>query len=268
MCGFLGTFLVKKKLNLELLKHRGPDSVGYYEDEYISLGFCRLKIIDLSDKANQPMSYDNLVIAFNGEIYNFLELKKELLEYEFKTKSDTEVLLYSFHKFGVLNGLKKIVGMFSIILYDKNKRKIYLIRDRAGIKPLYYAFYKNGIVFSSEIKPILDIIEKKDINIPSLINHFTFLFNFDENTAFSNVYKLKQAHILEFSEKEKKIYPYWKYEFYNEIKDIKVAKEKFIYIFDKVVKSQLISDVEVGIFLSGGIEFYFNWCIFKWLQKA
>lgn len=254
MCGFLGTFLVKKKLNLELLRHRGPDSIGYYEDDYISLGFCRLKIIDLSDKANQPMSYDNLIIAFNGEIYNFLELKNELLEYEFRTKSDTEVLLYTFHKFGVLNGLKKIVGMFSIVLYDKNERKIYLIRDRAGIKPLYYAFYKNGIVFSSEIKPILDTLEKKDINIPSLINHFTFLFNFDENTAFSNVYKLKQAHVLEFSEVGKRLYPYWKYEFYNEIKDIKEAKEKFVYIFDEVVKSQLISDVEVGIFLSGGID--------------
>ncbi len=254
MCGFLGTFGIRKKLNLDLLKHRGPDSIGYYEDENISLGFCRLKIIDLSERANQPMQYKNLIMAFNGEIYNFLELKKELSEYEFKTSSDSEVLLYTLHKFGIKDALKKIIGMFAIALYDKNENKLYLIRDKAGIKPLYYAFYKNGIVFSSEIKPILEIIENKDINEKAILNHILFLFNFDDETAFKNVYKLKPASVLEFQNSNVKIYSYWDYRFFNEIKELDIAKKIFIETFDNVVKSQLIADVEVNIFLSGGID--------------
>jgi asparagine synthase (glutamine-hydrolysing) len=254
MCGFLGTFLIKKPINLNVLKHRGPDSNGYYEDENIKLGFCRLKIIDLSDRANQPFIYDNLVMVFNGEIYNFLELKEELKEYEFKTNSDSEVLIYTFHKFGIFGGLKKIVGMFSIAIYDKLKKKVYLIRDRAGIKPMYYSFYKNGLIFSSEIKPILQIIDNKDINQRAIVNHLTFLFNFDEETAFKGIYKLKPAYVLEFSENGYKFYSYWNYEFKNEIENLNVAKEEFEKIFDKVIKSQLISDVEVSLFLSGGID--------------
>ncbi len=254
MCGFVGVFGIKKKLNLNLLKHRGPDSIGYYEDENMSLGFCRLKIIDLSERANQPMQYGNLIMAFNGEIYNFLELKKELYEYEFKTNSDSEVLLYTFHKFGIKEALKKIIGMFAIALYDKDESKLYLIRDRAGIKPLYYSFYKNGIVFSSEIKPILEIIENRDINKRAILNHIVFLFNFDDETAFRNVYKLKPASILEFYNSNVKIYPYWYYKFHSEIEDLESAKRIFIETFDKVIKSQLIADVEVSIFLSGGID--------------
>lgn len=254
MCGFVGTFLIKKKFDLSLLKHRGPDSDGYYEDENISLGFCRLKIIDLSDRANQPLAYDNLLMVFNGEIYNFLEIKQELKEYEFKTSSDSEVLLYTFHKFGVFEGIKKVFGMFSIVLYDKLNKKIYLIRDKSGIKPLYYSFYKNGIVFSSEIKPILQIIDNKDINEKAILNHITFLFNFNDETAFKNVYKLKPAHILEFSERGYNIYQYWDYKFSNNIESLILAKKEFIETFDKVIKSQLISDTEVSVFLSGGID--------------
>jgi len=254
MCGFFGSFNIKRKLNLNLLKHRGPDSFGYYEDEYLYLGFCRLKIIDLSDKANQPMEFDNLVMAFNGEIYNFLELKRELKEYEFKTNSDSEVLLYTFHKFGILKALSKIVGMFSIVLYDKNEKKIYLIRDRAGIKPLYYAFENNGIIFSSEIKPIFEAIKRKDINERAILNHIVFLFNFDDETAFKGIYRLKPASILEFSNNGIKNYYYWQYEFKNEINNLELAKKEFIEIFDEVIRSQLISDVEVSLFLSGGID--------------
>lgn len=254
MCGFFGSFNIKRKLNLNLLKHRGPDSFGYYEDEYLYLGFCRLKIIDLSDKANQPMEFDNLVMAFNGEIYNFLELKRELKEYEFKTNSDSEVLLYTFHKFGILKALSKIVGMFSIVLYDKNEKKIYLIRDRAGIKPLYYAFENNGIIFSSEIKPIFEAIKRKDINERAILNHIVFLFNFDDETAFKGIYRLKPASILEFSNNGIKNYYYWQYEFKNEINNLELAKKEFIEIFDEVIRSQLISDVEVSLFLSSGID--------------
>ncbi len=254
MCGFFGSFNIKRKINLDLLKHRGPDSFNYYEDENLYVGFCRLKIIDLSDRANQPMEFENLVMAFNGEIYNFLELKKELKEYEFKTNSDSEVLLYTFHKFGILKALNKIVGMFSIAIYDKNEKKLYLIRDRAGIKPLYYAFEDNGIIFSSEIKPIFEVIKKKDINEKAILNHIVFLFNFNDETAFKGIYRLKPASILEFSKNGIKNYYYWQYEFENEIDSLELAKKEFIEIFEEVIKSQLISDVEVSLFLSGGID--------------
>ncbi|MEO0202547.1 MAG: asparagine synthase-related protein, partial [candidate division WOR-3 bacterium] len=131
---------------------------------------------------------------------------------------------------------------------------IYLIRDKSGIKPLYYSFYKNGIVFSSEIKPILQIIDNKDINEKAILNHITFLFNFNDETAFKNVYKLKPAHILEFSERGYNIYQYWDYKFSNNIESLILAKKEFIETFDKVIKSQLISDTEVSVFLSGGID--------------
>ena len=163
MCGLAG-FINIPSGNISLLKamisnirHRGPDSEGYYTDSNhgIGIGHCRLKVIDLSENGAQPMlSLDKCVIlAFNGEIYNYLELKAELSDYPFQGSSDTEVLLAAYKTWG-LDCLKKLIGMFAFALWDARIKMVYLVRDRFGVKPLYYGYIGKGIAFASEIKSL------------------------------------------------------------------------------------------------------------------
>lgn len=217
MCGFSGIIDFEKKNDLESnlkkgideLIHRGPDNQGLYFEKDLGLyfGFNRLKIIDLKDASNQPfISADGLVIMmFNGEIYNYKELKKELNEFEFKTDSDTEVLLACYQKFG-LKFLDKIEGMFSICIFDKNENKVLLIRDRLGIKPLFYLINQKQILFSSEIKSILkmDLI-KKEINPTAIDNYLTFLCTIDNQTPFLNVLKLRPGEMMAINLNDKTI---------------------------------------------------------------
>ena len=164
MCGFLVyasksnnilSEVIKKKI-LNSQKHRGPDKSSYIKIDNIYFFHNRLKIIDLSDKANQPFISNKTgnIIVFNGEIYNFKELRKKLLNRKFKSHSDTEVLLYLYEKYGD-NFVKFINGMFSIVIYDKKKKKLFSVRDRFGIKPLYMYQDKEKVIYSTEIKPIL-----------------------------------------------------------------------------------------------------------------
>ncbi len=259
MCGFSGVVRGNANLekSIELISHRGPDARGFYSDENVSLGFCRLKILDLSDRANQPFQYDNLVMVFNGEIYNHRELKKDLQEYDFQTHSDTEVLIYTFHKFGFREALRRIEGMFAIALYDRRERKLYLVRDRVGIKPLYYAFPGGKLAFSSEIKGLLPLLERREINPQAVLMHLAFLFNPLDETILRQVYKLQPGYFLEMdiSSGRWKIEPYFAY-----IPDpddsitMGAALKELEGIMESVVERQLISDVPVGIFLSGGVD--------------
>ncbi len=257
MCGFVGSFGLDVDVERSsfLLKHRGPDAYGRFEDENYKVHFCRLKIRDLSDRANQPMEYDNLVLAFNGEIYNTKELFKLLEEYSFKTHSDTEVLLYTFHKFGFHKALELVEGIFAIAIYDRISRTLLLARDRVGVKPLYYARLKGGLIFSSELKAIVELLPNKEINERALANHVVFLYNLDEETIFKGIFRLKPAHALLISEGGMKEFPYWKYRF---VKYSKANLKELVRIheetLDEAVSRQLVSDVEVGIFLSGGID--------------
>jgi len=243
--------------SLELISHRGPDARGYFSDERVSMGFCRLKILDLSDRANQPFQFDNLVMVFNGEIYNHRELRKDLKEYDFQTHSDTEVLIYTFHKYGFLEGLRRIQGMFAIALYDTKEKKLYLARDRSGIKPLYYAFDRGNLIFSSEIKGILPLLSRKDVNPQAVLMHLAFLFNPLDETIFSGVYKLQPGNYMELDldSGQWHIKPYFAYLFQpDDSYTLEKALRELEGIVGRVVERQLISDVPVGIFLSGGVD--------------
>ena len=176
------------------LIHRGPDDVGYYVDDNIALGHRRLSIIDLNT-GKQPIEDDKHVIIFNGEIYNYLELKDELKsKYKFKTKSDTEVLLKGFEEWGidVVNHLR---GMFAFAIYDKKEKELYVARDQWGIKPLYY--YKNDKVFmfASEIKALLEHPDfKKEFNGDILASYLCFNSVASDESFFKGVFKLKPGH--------------------------------------------------------------------------
>ncbi len=259
MCGFSG--IVRGNANLKesinLISHRGPDARGFYSDEDVSMGFCRLKILDLSDRANQPFQYDNLVMVFNGEIYNHRELKRDLREYEFRTHSDTEVLIYTFHKFGFREALRRIEGMFSIALYDRGEKKLYLVRDRVGIKPLYYTFVGDKLAFSSEIKGLLPLLDAKEMNPQAVLMHLAFLFNPLDETILRRVYRLQPGHFLEMDIRSGrwKTEPYFAYiPDYDDSMTMEDAVGELEGIMESVVERQLISDVPVGIFLSGGVD--------------
>ncbi len=272
MCGFSGIIDFEKKNDLESnlkkgideLIHRGPDNQGLYFEKDLGLyfGFNRLKIIDLKDASNQPfISADGLVIMmFNGEIYNYKELKKELNEFEFKTDSDTEVLLACYQKFG-LKFLDKIEGMFSICIFDKNENKVLLIRDRLGIKPLFYLINQKQILFSSEIKSILkmDLI-KKEINPTAIDNYLTFLCTIDNQTPFLNVLKLRPGEMMAINLNDKTILhnEYWDLKVNaNTEKEEDVIKNVFKKLSDSITE-QMQADVDFGCFLSGGLDSSLN----------
>ena len=202
MCGIVGIYnLNNERVSEKILKemtremaHRGPDDEGVYVDGNIGLGHRRLAIIDLSPNAHQPMANDDnsAWIAYNGEVYNFPGLKKELSEkgYQFKSKSDTEVVLKSYQEWGMIDCLKKFNGMFAFAIFDKKNKRIILARDRYGIKPLYYWQNKNVFLFSSEIKTFLKHPEfKVELDKEALLEYFTF-----QNT-FSYKTQIGRAHV-------------------------------------------------------------------------
>ena len=265
MCGIYGEFPFNKKLNSNLvinaLAHRGPDDNGYLKFDDGIFVHTRLSIIDLSQNARQPMSSKcgRYHIIYNGEIYNFLELKKDLIKkgYNFYSNSDTEVILVGFQewKHGLFN---KLNGMFAFSIYDKSNKELFLVRDRVGIKPLYFIFKENKISFSSEVSA-LNLFHKLDIDPNSLydcIQYGAFLGN---KTIYKDVYSLEPGYFVKFKFQnvfEKKQYVditntnCHEYESlsYNDAK--KILRNKL----DKAIESQLISDTPVGCLLSGGID--------------
>lgn len=259
MCGIGGCVGVHvnsellKKMS-DLIKHRGPDDHGEFLDRGVGLFSDRLSIIDL-EGGHQPIfnEDESLVIVFNGEIYNFPELKQDLerLGHRFRTRADTEVILHGFEEYGSTI-FSKLNGMFAIALFDLKQRRIVLARDRVGIKPLYYATTKEGdFVFCSEVKGILAHPEfEAKVNREALYYLISLYYVPFEYTLFSGVYKLLPGHYYDSSTGN--ISPYWsppKTE-RGYCPDIKVVEEAL----EQSVKRQLISDVEVGSFLSGGLD--------------
>ena len=266
MCGILGS--VNKPFNevaLDLIKHRGPDdgkiisfSLG---KNNITLGHRRLSIQDLSIAGQQPMysACQKFIIIFNGEIYNHLELRKELNDIEFNGHSDTETIVNYIAKFGI-NSIDKFNGIYGLAILDIEKEKIYLARDRFGVKPLYYT-NSSAFVFSSEIKPILNIVDKYKMNVDGLNSYFTLRYNPSSSTMFQEISKVKPGEVLVYDVLTKKIKKYLNI---NEtfIANIKVDKsrsesywvDKLSDKFEQAVARQMLSDVEVGSFLSGGLD--------------
>lgn len=263
MCGFVGftNFINDDGAILEQMMnrivHRGPDSEGKFIDSDIALGFRRLSIIDLAE-GDQPMFNEDksLVLVFNGEIYNFKDLRAELIEagHTFSNNSDSEVLLHGFEEWGE-ELVKKLRGMFAFVIFDRRDKSIFAARDMFGIKPFYYTFMGESFIFGSEIKSFLDHPEfKKELNEEALGHYLSFQYSPAEETFFKNVFKLPPAHFFTFKNGEMQKTRYWKPEFKAE----EGVLEYFSDITDTTVRESVaahkIADVEVGSFLSSGID--------------
>jgi asparagine synthase (glutamine-hydrolysing) len=266
MCGINGFNFVDKKILKGMndsLKHRGPDGKGEFFDakNKASLGHRRLSIIDLSNNGSQPMNYThkgkNAVIVFNGEIYNFSEIKEELSSkgYKFKSTSDTEVILASYLEWGK-ECVKKFNGMWAFCIYDPKKKILFLSRDRVGKKPLYYYFDKKRFIFSSEIKGILKHKIKKEICNDSVDLYFSLGFIPAPYSIYKNIFKLEQRQSLIFDLKNKEIKKEYYYEWpeYNPTNNQKELKKEFEIIIEDSTRKRMISDVPLGAFLSGGLD--------------
>jgi len=271
MCGILGQInlgttgdidKVKFKKALDLQEHRGPDDSDIYMEDTFIFGHRRLSIIDLDSHAKQPMvsKCGNYILVFNGEIYNYNEIKDELLEkgYGFTTSSDTEVLLYAYIEYGV-DCIEKFIGMFAFAIQDKVNNLTYIVRDRLGIKPLYYTSQDDKFIFSSEIKSILELDKKeREINNNAVSSYFSFRYPILNDTFFNDISSLAPAHYIKISNNEMKTIEYWNVaEKFKEQKNDK-GEEYYIKelrnILESSIKYRMISDVPFGAFLSGGVD--------------
>ncbi|MFX1375561.1 MAG: asparagine synthase (glutamine-hydrolyzing) [Promethearchaeota archaeon] len=266
MCGIVGV-VSDKGFNLEklikmrdVLKHRGPDDEGIYfnQDKSVILGHRRLSIIDLSSLGKQPMSNENstIWISFNGEIYNFKSIKEELIKkgHLFKTLTDTEVIIHGYEEWGI-KILDRLRGMFAFAIWDDVKKELFLARDRLGIKPLYYYHNNDKFIFASEIKAIIqdDTINRK-IN-PKALKHFLkYTYIPAPYSIWEKIYKLPPAHYLLLKDNQIKIKRFWRI---NPLSK-KVTESKYIKEIEEILKRSVeyrfVSDVPVGILLSGGLD--------------
>ena len=262
MCGIVGLVTKKEKENTiklmsDRIKHRGPDGDGYFIDGDVALGHRRLSIIDLSS-GDQPMFNEDgsVVTVFNGEIYNYQELKEELiaLGHDFKTKSDTEVLVHGYEEWHT-DLPKHLRGMFAFAIYDKNKNEVFLARDNFGIKPLYYAKMNDTFMFASEIKAFLDVPDfEKIFNESILETYLEFSFVPTNETFFKGVHRLDAGCSLLYKDGEIKLNKYFKLDFKEENMSFEDAVKNISDVMKDSVEKHLIADVEVGSFLSSGID--------------
>ena len=262
MCGICG--IIRKGDNKDIIQkmndrimHRGPDGEGYYIDGDVAFGHRRLSIIDLSTGDQPIYNEDNSVVTvYNGEIYNYLELRSELesLGHEFKTKSDTEVLVHGYEEWHT-NLPKHLRGMFAFAIHDKNRNEIFLARDNFGIKPLYYAKMNDSFMFASEIKSFLDVPDfKKEFNEDILETYLEFSFVPTNETFFKGVYRLDAGCNLLYKDEDIKINKYFKLDFKEDKMSFTDAVKNISDVMEDSVKRHLIADVEVGSFLSSGID--------------
>lgn len=272
MCGFCGfTGNIDNRENIinnmmDRIIHRGPDSAGVYSDEEITMGFRRLSIIDLED-GSQPIYNEDgsIVIVFNGEIYNYKDIRKTLVEngHIFKTHSDTEVLvhLYEDKKEKMLDDLR---GMFAFVIYDKKEKTVFAARDFFGIKPFYYSVNDNNLLFGSEIKSFLEYPKfKKEVNKEALENYLTFQYSVLEETFFKGVFKLMPSHYLLFKDGKITIERYFQPEFKPENGKLQDAIKNVENVLQNSIQAHKISDVEVGSFLSSGVDSSYVAACFK-----
>jgi asparagine synthase (glutamine-hydrolysing) len=271
MCGITGIFnlngepvsVVTLRNMTNSIAHRGPDGEGFYVESYIGLGHRRLAIIDLSAAGHQPMTTKDgrYIISYNGEVYNFQELRLELeaLGYQFRSRTDSEVVLYAYAEWGE-KALDRLNGMFAFAIWDNKELSLFLARDRYGIKPLYYTIQRNKLIFASEIKAIVAHPDySTSMDLEGLLEYFTFQNFFTNKTLFQDVKILPAGHWIKVKlgqQFEPKPIQYWDYNFQTD--DESVNEQDFIEELDRTfrraVNRQLVSDVDVGSYLSGGMD--------------
>jgi len=266
MCGILGIISFENNLNdvqlpLEILTHRGPDYAGIFRGEFCLLGHNRLAIIDLTREANQPMkSFDNKqIIVFNGEIYNYKELRNELATaYPFRTQSDTEVLLAAYRKWGK-NMLSRLNGMFAFAIWDQEKKLLFAARDRFGVKPFYYSVRQGNFYFGSEIKGLWSLNIPKKPSEYTWANYYTYgSYGMPDETFWQEIHQLPGSYALEYSQQGLKTYRW--YDFIEETGKIpsnlsfEEAKNRYEEILLESIKLRFRADVPVGFNISGGLD--------------
>ena len=268
MCGIVG-FVDKKrstKEKKEMIKkmadriaHRGPDDEGFYVDDNVALGHRRLSILDLSKNGAQPMYNENknLAIVFNGEIYNYESIKEELIKkgHKFKTKTDTEVLIHGYEEYKE-KLFSRLRGMFAFVIYDKEKDELIGVRDHFGIKPFYYYKNKDSFFFGSEIKSFLEHPDfVKTVNKEALKMFLIFQYSVHEETFFKNVYKLGPGTFFKYKNGKMTIKEYFKVDYEKSDKPYDVYKKELKSVLEESIRyHQTTSDVEVGSYLSGGVD--------------
>ena len=270
MCGIAGEFNFKGLVEPENIKrmtnaiiHRGPDDEGHYFEEHIGLGHRRLAILDLTKTGHQPMwtGDDSLAIVFNGEVYNFREIRIDLEElgYRFKGESDTEVVINAIHCWGIEEALHRFIGMFAFALWDARDQSLLLVRDRLGVKPLFYQKTLKNLLFGSELKALFAHPDfEKNLSSKGLEQFFCTGYTLGETTVFNDTFKLPAGHYLEIKKNgESTLKCYWSL---DQVKrgsfqgSYNKAQEKLKELCDSAFKYRLVSDVPVGVFLSGGID--------------
>lgn len=264
MCGIVG-FTGRRNLKLlkaitSVLAHRGPDDDGYYADDHVNLGMRRLSIVDL-ESGKQPICNEDesIWVIFNGEIYNHVELRKDLEKkgHQFKTHhSDTEVIVHLYEEYGE-DWPIYVNGMFGVALWDKSFRKLLLYRDRIGKKPLYYGAKNGQVIFSSEIKAILRHPSiSRDLNYQALYHYFGMKNISAPNTAYTDVKQLLPGHLLELQGGNITTRPYWSLDFSNPVTDVteEEASQHLFDLFEDSVKLRMQCDVPFGAYLSGGVD--------------
>ena len=266
MCGICGIINAEpdRPIDVEALQrmtqaiaHRGPDDDGYYFNDHVGFGMRRLSIIDLVT-GDQPVSNEDrsVTVVFNGEIFNFKDLYKEFIAkgHKFSTKSDTEVIVHAYEEFGE-NCPQYFNGMFAFALWDERNKRLILARDHLGIKPLYYYLDDDCIIFGSELKSIvLNPVVKREVDLYALDQFLTLEYIPTPRTIFKNIYKLPPGHKLIYQSGQVKIEQYWDIPDISPPKDEKIVQEILVELIDDAVKMQLMSDVPLGAFLSGGID--------------
>ncbi len=275
MCGIAGIINLKNQSlaqpnewiasMLKAMQHRGPDGSGIYlnESQSVALGHVRLSIIDLSSNASQPMQSNDSTLSYNGELYNYLNLKSTISK-KFNSTSDTEVLQYSldsqlntFAKFEIEKILNSFNGMFCFAYYHKQTDNTLIARDHSGEKQLYYTVYGDLFIFASEIKGIIALpFIQREIDKQALYNFLTFSYNHPPQTIFKNISKLPPAHFIKIEQGNVSIQKYWEVNYHNDFQNYSEVEliEKLQATTRKVIQDRLVSDVPIGLFLSGGVD--------------
>lgn len=262
MCGICGFNWDDKDLVVKMadaIVYRGPDDSGYYNDKGISFGHRRLSIIDISAAGHQPMCNEDgsIWIVFNGEIYNYIEIKPGLMnKHSFNSKTDTEVLIHGYEEWGIEGLLPRLNGMFAFAIWDSRKQVLILARDRIGKKPLYYHINGDRILFASELKSMLQYQDiKKKADLFSLNSLLSYRFIVSSRTIVKGIKKLLPGHYLVFQEKKAIIHKYWDLHWVDsQPKGELYYTKRFSELFKAAVERRLVADVPLGAYLSGGLD--------------